>query len=71
MTPELEAYHIARLAQAGTALRAARQREAETLTAARNAALAMDSDGMSERKIGRQLGVNRKTVRKWLGKQTY
>lgn len=56
------------LTRAGRNLRSARSRLAEAYGDAQAAALTAAADGLSEVRIARVLGVNRLTIRKWLGK---
>lgn len=49
-------------------LRAAREKLAAATAAAEQAAIAEHENGMPETEIARELGVNRMTVRRWLGK---
>lgn len=49
-------------------LRAARDKLATATTAAEQAAISAHEGGMPETEISRTLGVNRMTVRRWLGK---
>jgi DNA invertase Pin-like site-specific DNA recombinase len=56
------------LARAARNLRAARQRLETAMQDAESAATAAHSDGTPETEIARTLGVNRMTVRRWLGK---
>ena len=53
---------------AATALRQARENGSAATTAGRNAARNASKAGMSEVAIAKALGVNRRTVRNWLGK---
>ncbi len=57
------------LAEAGSALMAARTAEAEALAAAKRVALKALADGVTEVDVSRSLGVDRMTVRKWAGKR--
>lgn len=56
------------LNRAARSLRAARQRLESAMTDAELAAQEAHRDGSPETKIARALGVNRMTVRRWLGK---
>lgn len=56
------------LAGAARNLRAARTRLETAMHAAADAAATADRDGVPETEIARTLGVNRMTVRRWLGK---
>lgn len=56
------------LANAAKALRQARTRLAAAMDTAEQAAVQADKDGTPEAQIARELGVNRMTVRRWLGK---
>jgi DNA-binding transcriptional regulator LsrR (DeoR family) len=58
----------AALKRAGRNLQAARSRLAWATEEAKKAAVADYADGMTETDIARTLGVNRLTVRAWLGK---
>lgn len=58
------------LAKAARDLRAARARVEAAMKAAQVVALAEYSAGMPETEIAKALGVNRMTVRRWLGKST-
>lgn len=49
-------------------LKKARQAEATAMAFARIAAVAAIDHGMTEVDVAKQLGVNRMTVRRWLGK---
>lgn len=53
----------------GRALAAARMAERDAAALARAAALRADEAGTPEAAIARELGVNRMTVRSWLGKR--
>lgn len=57
------------LERAGRKLRSARKAEAEAYEAARVAALAAVAGGVPEAVAARELGVNRMTIRKWMGKR--
>lgn len=50
-------------------LRAARQRLADAMLAAEREAVRAHQAGTPETEIARTLGVNRMTVRRWLGKR--
>jgi hypothetical protein len=53
----------------GKQLKAANQRRAEVIRAAKEAAVAAVANGTSEVEIARALGVDRaRTLRRWLGK---
>ena len=56
------------LARAGHHLRLARQSLAHAKDDAQSAAKMAVDDGQSEQYVAEMLGVNRLTVRKWLGK---
>lgn len=56
------------MTRAARALRAARQRLDTAMQTAEQAAVAAHQDGTPETEIARTLGVNRMTVRRWLGK---
>lgn len=56
------------LAKAARDLRAARARVEAAMEAAQVVALAEHDAGMPETEIAKALGVNRMTVRRWLGK---
>ena len=56
------------LRQAARNLRAARSRLDDAMAAAEQAAITAYSDGTPETEIAKTLGVNRMTVRRWLGK---
>lgn len=56
------------LAKAARQLRAARQRLDIAMKAAEQAAITAHRDGAPETEIARTLGVNRMTIRRWLGK---
>lgn len=56
-------------AKAARDLRQARERLERAIQAAQATAVAMHEDGTPETKIAELLGVNRLTVRRWLGKQ--
>lgn len=62
--------HLANLemARIGALLRDARESAAEATREARNAAVDAHAAGMSEIQIAKHLGVDRETVRRWLGK---
>ncbi|BBX23763.1 hypothetical protein MTER_31740 [Mycolicibacter terrae] len=57
-----------KLKQANAAITTARQNLAAAMKAAEAAAIEADANGVSEVNITTHLGVNRMTVRKWLGK---
>jgi DNA invertase Pin-like site-specific DNA recombinase len=57
------------LERAGRRLQSARKAEQDALEAARLVALAEIDAGVPEAVAARELGVNRMTVRKWLGKR--
>jgi hypothetical protein len=57
------------LAKAGRKLRLARKAADDAYEAARLVALEKIADGVPEAVVARELGVNRMTVRKWLGKR--
>jgi DNA invertase Pin-like site-specific DNA recombinase len=57
------------LKRAGRKLRSARKAADDAYEAARIAALAAIAGGVPEAVVARELGVNRMTVRKWLGKR--
>jgi len=54
--------------KAARELAQARQRLDQAMQAAQDTAITMYEDGMPETQIAEQLGVNRLTVRRWLGK---
>ena len=54
--------------RAGRKLRSARNSLKEAMTGAKEAARQAASEGVSEVQIAKSLGVDRTTVRKWLGK---
>ena len=56
------------LAKVARDLRAARSRLNVAMQAAEQAATSAHADGMAETEIARTVGVNRLTVRRWLGK---
>ena len=56
------------LALTGLQLRKARQRLTDAMDAAERAAIVAHHDGVPETVIAVRLGVNRMTVRRWLGK---
>jgi len=56
------------LAAAAHDLRAARAHLQQTMTDAQKAAITAHASGTPETEIARTLGINRMTVRKWLGK---
>lgn len=56
------------LASAAKTLRQARTRLAAAMDAAEQAAVQAAQEGAPETEIARTLGVNRMTVRRWLGK---
>jgi len=58
------------LTTAARALRAARQRLDTAMATAEQAAIDAHARQVPETEIARELGVNRMTVRRWLGKQT-
>lgn len=60
MTPELR--------RAAKTLQTARERLDAAMTAAGQAAAAAHENGVPETEIARIVGVNRMTVRRWLGK---
>lgn len=53
---------------AAASLRRARKRLAAAMEQAKTAAVTANADGTPETEIARALGVNRMTVRRWLGK---
>lgn len=57
------------LERAGRKLRSARKASDDAYEAARLVALAEIAGGTAEAVVARELGVNRMTVRKWLGKR--
>lgn len=57
------------LERAGRKLRSARKAADDAYETARLAALAAIADGVPEAVAARELGVNRMTIRKWLGKR--
>jgi DNA invertase Pin-like site-specific DNA recombinase len=57
------------LASIGRQIKAARNRLAKVMESAEQAAIEAHQDGMPETEIAKTLGVNRMTVRRWLGKQ--
>lgn len=60
---------MSELVKAGRALRLARERLDAAMLMAASAALSAREAGTPETEIARVLGVNRMTVRKWLGKR--
>lgn len=56
------------LAKAGRALRSARERLKAAMQAAEEAGVEAHQAGTPETEIARELGVDRMTVRRWLGK---
>lgn len=56
------------LVLAARGLKAARGKLDRAMEVAREAAIAAYTDGAAETEIARALGVNRMTVRRWLGK---
>lgn len=56
------------LTDAGRGLRSARTRLTRAMETAERAAVEAHRSGTPETEIARTLGVNRMTVRKWLGK---
>jgi DNA invertase Pin-like site-specific DNA recombinase len=56
------------LARAGAAIREARFRVREAIRDASNAAARAAANGMPETQIARALGIDRNTLRAWLGK---
>jgi DNA invertase Pin-like site-specific DNA recombinase len=56
------------LDKAARALRSARARLDEAMATAEQAALTANAAGVAETEIARKVGVNRMTVRRWLGK---
>lgn len=54
--------------QAARDLRAARRRLDTAMQTAEQVAITARADGVPETEIARALGVNRMTVRRWLGK---
>jgi transposase len=58
------------LAKAARELRVARARLDAAMEAARAVAIAEHASGTAETDIAKALGVNRMTVRRWLGKLT-
>ena len=63
-----EAWDLYDLAKAARNLRKARSGLVAAMAVAEQAALAAHKNGMAETKIATKLGVNRMTVRRWLGK---
>lgn len=63
-----EANNLNTLSEAARTLRAARSRLDKAMDTAREAATDAYSHGRPEAQIARELGVNRMTVRRWLGK---
>lgn len=57
------------LERAGRNLRSARKAEQDAYEQARLAAIAAVADGVPEAVAARELGVNRMTIRKWMGKR--
>jgi hypothetical protein len=57
-----------KLREVASAITTARQDLAKAMKAAEAAAIEADANGVSEVNITTYLGVNRMTVRKWLGK---
>lgn len=57
------------LASVARQLRNARTRLAAAMHAAEAAAIEAHNEGVPETEIAKTLGVNRMTVRRWLGKQ--
>lgn len=60
---------IDNLERAGRKLQSARKAADDALEAARLVALAGLADGVTESEAARKLGVDRMTIRKWLGKR--
>ena len=60
--------HDQAVTAAGAALAAARQGQAEATENLRVAVVAACTDGMPEQRAARLAGVNRMTIRKWMGK---
>jgi hypothetical protein len=56
------------LAKAARNLRAARSRLDKAMAKAEQVAIEASREGIAETVISRELGVNRMTVRRWLGK---
>lgn len=56
------------LEKAARNLRSARQRMGHAMATAQHAAVSAQLDGVPETEIAQRLGVNRMTVRRWLGK---
>jgi uncharacterized protein YjcR len=56
------------LKKAARDLTNARARLADAMSFAADVAVAAHADGMSEVSLAQHLGVNRMTIRKWLGK---
>jgi DNA invertase Pin-like site-specific DNA recombinase len=56
------------LAPAARQIAAARRRLAETMKTGQHVAIEAHKEGKAESVIARELGVNRLTVRRWLGK---
>jgi transposase len=57
------------LAECGKKLRTARNTQATALTLAEHLTTEAVSEGISEKRAAELLGVDRMTVRKWLGKR--
>lgn len=71
MSPRVPTYGpeaLAPITEAGEALRAARAAEAEALAHVRALVLRGYADGLTERDMAKAAGVDRMTVRAWLGK---
>lgn len=63
-----EAWELYDLAKAARNLRRARSRLDAAMAVAEQATVAAHKNGMAETRIATKLGVNRMTVRRWLGK---
>lgn len=59
-----------KLTTAGTRLAKARANLQTAMNDARETAITAATDGVPETRISAQLGVDRMTVRRWLGKRT-
>lgn len=68
MTPELAAARNLAVTRAARKLQAARQRLDVAMAEAAQAAQYAHASGATEVDIAREIGVNRMTVRRWLGK---
>lgn len=62
-------YQLLALERAGRKLRSARKAEQDAYKEAQQVAVQAIANGTSEAVAARELGVNRMTIRKWLGKR--